>query len=89
MTQTQPTLLTRAIGIQNLTTPTGRTLSAVKYLANPNLLKIAYVDGKGGTLPDNLTGLYTNSKTACADITKYVTEFWDISDEQAFKNAKK
>jgi len=83
----QPQLLTREIGLETLTTPTGRTLAAVKYETNPALLRVAYADGKGGTLPDELQGLYTKRTLAEDAIKSWLGKFWDTSDKAKSKAA--
>lgn len=74
-------VLTREYGIENFTTPTGRKLGVKKYQVNPGLLEVHYADGKGGSLPEELQGLFTKSTLAEAAIATWLNKFWDISDE--------
>ena len=70
-------VLTREEGIASNTVPTGRVLAV--NLRSPFYM-IQFADGKGGTLPDELQGLFTNEVRASEVLTGYVTRFWDISD---------
>jgi hypothetical protein len=81
--------LTREFGLANYTTPTGRKLGVVTEEYNPALLKIVYTDSKPGDLPDNLKGYYTRRHLAHDALMKYITAFWDMSDEAAHASRKK
>mgnify|MGYP000938657087 FL=1 len=80
-------VLTREHGIRNWITQTGRQLGLVNEEWNPSLMRIAFVDGKPGDLPDLLKGHWTKRVIAEGVVNKYLTEFWDMSDSKKGKAA--
>jgi hypothetical protein len=80
-------VLTREHGIENWITPTGRQLGLINEEWNPSMMRIAFVDGKPGALPDVLQGHFTKRKIAADLIEKYLKEFWDMSDSKKKEKA--
>lgn len=77
-------VLSRDEAITSNTTPTGRVLG-VKMLGEYGLYKVKYVDGRGGEVPAEVNGLYTKGEYARADMLRYLSEMWDMSEEAANK----
>jgi hypothetical protein len=79
-------VLTRETALPLFTSPTGRSFKIQPWLTNPGLYEIAYSDKKPGEMPRELVGkLYTSRKRAEEALTKYLTEFWDLSDSNKKK----
>lgn len=81
-------VLTRGEALKDLTTPTGRVLGVVME-QQYGLYRIGFVDGKGGALPEEISGKYTKGELARADLNNYLNEMWDTSDAAVEKSRLK
>ena len=84
MDDAKPEILTREKGIKENIIPTGRKFAVVpdKQLG---LCWIKFIDGKGGSIPAELSGAYTGRMRAQQALTDFVTRFWDLSDSASKK----
>lgn len=80
-------VLTRAIGLSEFKTPTGRQFTFAKVAAHPSLISIVATGDKSmGPLPNELVGEFTKESYAKEVLMKYLEKFWDMSDEAAKKS---
>lgn len=77
-------VLCRADALASNTTPTGRKLGVVPVPGSA-LVRIKFVDGKPGDLPDELLAPFTGFHYAQKAIYAYLTKFWDKSDKASNK----
>lgn len=82
-----PVCTTMEEGIKHSVTATGRKLGVVPAQIH-GLWRIAYVDGKSGSLPERLTGKYTGERFAKEHIDDFVQKTWLIAAEHTPKTAK-
>jgi hypothetical protein len=69
-------------------TATGRQLGVVPAPIH-GLWQIRYVDGRSGSIPEKLSGKYTGTRFAQEDLTDFISQTWDIVQEQIDKSARK
>lgn len=78
-----PEILNRATAIPNHISPTGRKFNVFPWEPNPGLWEIKFDDNKPGELPTELRDMkYTGKNRALAELHKYLTKFWDMSDSK-------
>lgn len=80
-------ILTRKVCEPKNILPTGRVLGTVP-IPGTSMCRIAFVDGKGGPVPDELKGFYTSASYALGRIAKFVALFWEASDAAQAKQRK-
>lgn len=76
-----PVCTTLAEGLAFGVTSTGRRLGIINTPTH-GLWRIAYIDGKGGALPERLQGRYTGTRFAQEDLDAFVTATWNIVTEK-------
>jgi hypothetical protein len=76
-------VLTRSKGLMQNISPTGVQYKVVQCLYNNALYQIK--SDKVGPELKELSGLYTSSWRAQRDLTKYLNEFWAMSDTKKSK----
>jgi hypothetical protein len=79
-------ILTREKALPKNIAPTGIQYSVVDVEWNNALKRIK---SSQGPVPSNLSGLYTSTKRANAEVVQFLKSLWDMSDEQAKKNKSK
>jgi hypothetical protein len=85
--QEVPVARNLAEGLKYGLTSTGRQLGVVGARTH-GLVKIQYIDGKPGSLPERLQGRYTGTKTAQHDLDAFITETWKIAAEKSPRKSK-
>jgi len=81
-------ILTRETALPKNIAPTGRQYG-VYLMPDRALYHIKYADNKNGELPQELRGAWTKPDLATADLQRYLTKIWNMSDQAAIKNARK
>ena len=72
-------VLTREEALENFTSPMDRTYGVVKDKKQPNLFKIALVDGRGGDIPKEFEGNFTKPLHAEQVIRAHLSNLWDMA----------
>lgn len=80
-------VLQRQPSIENGVLPTGRRVGVVP-VRNRAMYQLAYVDGKGGELPDEYKSNFTSIAYAQKALFQFCNDLWDVSDKAASRSKK-
>jgi hypothetical protein len=85
-------LLTREYAMEKNFDPTGKQWGAAKVNSEIGLWRpVVIKDGKNVIptgLPDYLQGMFTTADRVMTEIKRFLAQQWDLSEEQAQKNAR-
>lgn len=79
--QEQPKVLNKVEAIPEGLTPTGRKLG-VRHVRGFGMYEVAFVDGKGGEIPDELDSKFTSYERAQRYLESYLLRFWEKVDSK-------
>jgi hypothetical protein len=87
MAASEVEVLNRVQGLKEGILPTGRKVGIVP-VPGTSMYELRYTDGKPGQVPERYNSRFTSQVWANKFKESWLTEFWDMSDQQAAKLKK-